>query len=130
MLRLLFVQHVYLHADVLPASGVVAPSPSAAQLPPYCSLSAPSFLWGDVEGIDFVQRISLAYDVVVHWRRNLFLAPFGRVGKAFVQELARLFSAYVEGGALECIAIKAAMVMCSLLLQRPHRSAGSRDFFC
>ena len=92
-----FICPACMSVDVLPTSGVVAPSPLAAQLPPYCSLSAPSFLWGDVEGTDFVQQISSAYDVVVHWRPNLFLVPFGRVGKAFVQELARLFTAYGEG---------------------------------
>ena len=115
-------------ADVLSTNGVATPSSSAVQLPSYCVLSAPSFMWSDVEGADFVQQISSAYDTVVHWKRNLFLVPFGKVGKAFVQELARLFTAYGEGGALECIAIKAAMVMCSLLLQRPHRSAKARDF--
>ena len=73
-----FICPACMSADVLPTGGVVAPSPSVAQLPPYCGLSAPSFLWGDVEDTDFVQRISSAYDVVVHWRRNLFLAPFGR----------------------------------------------------
>ena len=99
----------------LSTNGVATPSSSAVQLPSYCILSAPSFMWSDVEGADFVQRISSAYDTVVHWKRNLFLVPFGKVGKAFVQELARLFTAYGEGGALECIAIKAAMVMCSLL---------------
>ena len=83
---------------------------------------------GSLPVVDLVQRISLAYDIVVHWRRNLFLAPFGKVGKAFVQELARLFTVYGEGGPLECITIKAAMVMCSLLLQRPHRSAKTQDF--
>ena len=123
-----FICPVCISADVLSTSGAVTPDSSAAQLPSYCDLSAPSFMWGDVEGIDFVQQISSAYDVIVHWRRNLFLVPFGIVGKAFVQELARLFTAYGEGGALECIAIKAAMVMCSLLLQKPHRSAKTRDF--
>ena len=73
-------------------------------------------------------QISLAYDDVVHWRCNLFLVPFEKVGKAFVLELARLFTAYGEGGVMECIAIKVALVMCSLLLQRPHRSAKTRDF--
>ena len=114
-------------ADVLSTSGAAA-SPFAAQLPPFRSMSEPSFMWGNMEGTDFVQQISLAYDTVVHWRRNLLLVPFGKVGRAFVQELARLFTAYGEGGAMEYIAIKAAMVMCSLLLQRPHRSAKTRDF--
>ena len=100
---------------------------SAAQLPPFSVMSDPSFMWNDTHGADFVQQISSAYDVAVHWRRNLFLVPFGRVGKVFVVELAKLFTAYGEGGALECIALKAAMVLCSLLLQMPFRAAKTRD---
>ena len=114
-------------ADVLSTSGAAAP-PSAAQLPPFRAMSEPSFMWSDTKGTDFVQQISLAYDAVVHWQCNLFLVPFGKVGRAFVQELARLFTAYGEGDPMECIATKAAMVMCSLLLQRPHRSAKTHDF--
>lgn len=68
------------------------------------------------EGIDFVQQISLAYDVVVHWPHNLFLVPFGKVGKAFVLELARLFTVYGKGGTMKCIAIKAAMAFGYVLL--------------
>ena len=58
---------------------------------------------------------------------NLFLVPFGKVGKTFVGKLAKLLTAYGEGGALECIALKAAMVLCSLLLQRPFRAAKTWD---
>jgi len=65
---------------------------------------------------------------VVHWRSNLFLVPWGKVGKDFVQELARLISAYGEGSALESIAIKAAMILCTLLLQRPYKLASTADF--
>ena len=35
-----------------------------------------------------------AYDEVVHWKRNLFMVPFGRLAKGFVQELSRLFRSY------------------------------------
>ena len=107
----------------------VEPVPSvAAQLPQFLSMSSPSFEWNEVDGEVFVQEISSAYNILVHWRCNLFVVPFGRVGKAFVQELARLHAAYGEGSSLECIAIKAAMVMCALLLQKLHRSAKSKDF--
>jgi len=58
----------------------------------------------------------------------MFLVPQGEVGKEFVQELARLIMAYGEGSALECIAIKAAMIQCTLLLQRFYRSASTSDF--
>ena len=33
----------------------------------------------------------MAYDEVVHWKKNVFVVFFGRVGKEFVQELSRLF---------------------------------------
>ena len=88
-------------------------------------MSAPSFVWGELDGAVFVQQVSSAYDVVEHCHRNLFLVPFGKVGKVFVKELAKMFTAYGEDGAMECVALRAAMVMCSLLLQKPHRSAKS-----
>ena len=93
------------------ADGVdcTAPSPVVA-LPPYVELPVASFHW----------KVSTAYDEVVHWQRNLFLVPYGRVGRDFVHELAKLFLSYGKVGPLEVIAIKATMLMCALLLQKPH----------
>ena len=94
-----------------------AAAETAVQLPPYTPLSV-VFSWNEhLDGVTFGQRVSNAYDEVVHWRSNLFLVPQGKIGKEFVQELARLISAYGEGSALESIAIKAAMILCTLLLQ-------------
>ena len=45
----------------------------------------------------------------------------------FTSELARLFRAYGEGSGLEPIALKAAMVMPALLLQKPHSSSKARE---
>ena len=50
------------------------------------------------------------------------------MGCKFVKELAVLFRSYGEGSALECIALKAAMLCCTLLLQRPYSNASSKDF--
>ena len=84
--------------------------------------------WTDtLDGGVFVQKVSDAYEEIVHWRRNVFLVPYGKVGREFVQELAWMISAYGDGGAFDCVAIKAAMVMCSLFLQRPHCSVTSAD---
>ena len=73
-----------------------------------------------MQGADFIQAISAAYDEVVHWRHNLFLSPSGKTGKQFTFELAKLFGAYGEGSALESIALKASVVIPALLLQKPH----------
>ena len=71
--------------------------------------------------------MNIAYDEVVHWKRNLFVVPFGKAGKEFVQELTRLFHCCGEKSALECIALKATMLFYTLLLQKPHVSASSKD---
>ena len=77
----------------------------------------------EVEGELFVKEITVAYDVIEHQHRNLFVVPFQKVGKTFVQELARLFAAQEDSSSFECIPLKAARVMCALLLQKPHKSA-------
>ena len=65
------------------------------------------------------------YDVVVQWKRNIFLVPSGKVGKAFVSEITRLVRGYAEATALEGIALKAVVVI--LLLQKPHARSKSCD---
>ena len=44
-----------------------------------------------------------------------------------VNELTTLFNSYDTASSMECIALKAAMVMSALLLQRPHRDSKSHD---
>ena len=63
----------------------------------------------------------------MHWRRNLFKVPSGKAGKAFVRELTRLFQAYADGSSLESVALKAAMVMPALLLQKPHPRSKAKE---
>ena len=67
--------------------------------------------------------IDHAYAETVHWRRNLFKIPSGRVGKAFVSEMGHLFRAYAQNSLLEQIALKCVMTMPALLLQKPPRFA-------
>ena len=44
-----------------------------------------------------------------------------------MRELAHLFSEYGEGSAMEVVTIKAAMVLPSLLLQKPYAKSKARD---
>ena len=64
---------------------------------------------------------------MVHWRRNIFKIPSGKQGKAFVQEMASLFLSYAEASTREKIALKAAMVMPALILQKPFKTSKSKD---
>ena len=85
------------------------------------------FLWGSLDGDEFKRKIEEIYEVVVCWKRNLFLIPSGHSGKAFVDEVARLFKCYAECDALESIALKACMVMQTLMLQKPRRQSKAKE---
>ena len=97
------------------------------RLPPHPTLPTPNFMWGNIDGETFTNAICSAYTEIAHWRRNIFKVPSGRAGKAFVSELARLFRDYAEETMLEGIALKAAMTMPALLLQKPHQHSKSKD---
>ena len=75
-----------------------------------------------MDGEEVEQKITKAYEEVVHWHRNLFKIPSGKQGKTFVSEMAGLFQSYADGSAM-----KAAMVLLDLLLQKPHLTSKTKD---
>ena len=114
-------------APASPSVSILSSSIQSDSLPPFTQSCSPCFKWGDIDGASYRNAINDAYSEVVHWRRNVFKVPSGRVGKLFVCELACLFLAYAEGTTLESIALTAAMTMPSLLLQKPHRSSKVKE---
>ena len=83
-------------------------------------------MWGSSDTTTFTNS---AYDEVVHWKLNLFEVPFGKVGKSksFVSELAKLFKALASRSAMESIAVKAAIVLSILLLQKPSSTSKAKE---
>ena len=98
-------------------------------LPPFSPSNAPNFMWGpsSISGSAFCKQIHHAYSSIVHWQHNLFLVPYSSAGSHFVTELAKLYESFGSASAMECIALKAAMVLPALLLQKPHMRSKSRD---
>ena len=86
-----------------------------------------NFVWGDVDGATFSSLLDQVYNEIVHWRRNIFPLPTGGGGKMFVCELSRLFNAYYPGSSLEGIALKAAMSLPILILQKPFSKSKASD---
>ena len=103
------------------------PSPTMRALPSFKPMSFEESTWQDLTGHEFSVAIDDAYSQIVHWRKNLFKVPSGASGKRFVAELARLFEAFAMESALEAFAIKAAMTMPALILQKPHAKSKTRD---
>ena len=75
------------------------------------------------------EKINQAYESIVHWRHNLFLVPYGNAGSHFITELAKFCKSFSSASAVECIriALKAAMVLLALLLQKPHMGSKSHE---
>ena len=96
------------------------------QIPPPSVTCPPNFTWREKDGDTFTALLDKAYEETVHWRRNVFELPRGRIGSAFVRELSWLIEAYNDDTVLESITMKAVMVMPALLLQRPYPSQKPR----
>ena len=96
-------------------------------LPSFEPLPEPDYHWSDLAGPEFSKAIDDAYSQIVHWKPNLYRVPSGSSGKKFVSELARLFQAFADASALETIALKAAMTLPALVLQKPHAKSKVRE---
>ena len=55
------------------------------------------------------------------------MIPYGKQGKLFIKDLTYLFHLYSEDSAMECIALKVALVFPILVLQKPHRRSKVKD---
>ena len=74
-------------------------------------MSTPSFVWGEVDGEPIFHSGTCYYDEVIHWQKSLFRLPSGKSGRAFVSKLCHIFHAYATGSALECVAMKAIVIV-------------------
>ena len=86
------------------------------------------FVWcSGLTSSEFLARLNTAYSEVVHWKQNLFTIPYCSAGHSVIKDLSSLFRAYCDSTALETVALKAAMVLPPLLLQRPHCRSTNHD---
>ena len=67
------------------------------------------------------------YNTVVHWRKSLFLLPSGPTGKRFIEEMTRLINSWTFRSEQDTVAVKALMVLPTLLLQKASFTSKSKD---
>ena len=97
------------------------------ELPRFVPTADPVFTWGDLDSEQFIDMLNAAHAEAVHWKLNCFKVPYGDTGKSFVLEMARLFEAFATRSSLESVALKAAVLMPILLLQKPARNSKAKD---
>ena len=71
--------------------------------------------------------MDLVYEEIVTWKRNLFLVPYGKIGRRFIHELARFYQAFADATVFESIAMKICVILPHLLLQKPHQKSRAKE---
>ena len=58
---------------------------------PFCNRVSQSDLvkWGKINGVDITVSMNVINEVV-YWHKNVFLVPYGKIGKDFIDELTLL----------------------------------------
>ena len=77
--------------------------------------------------MDLQQVVSSTYEKVIKWKRNVFMLPSGKTGKEYIDECTHLILEWVNDSPLQSIAIKALMIMPSLLLQKCSKNSKAQD---
>ena len=68
--------------------------------------------------MELQQPISSTYEEAIKWKRNLLMLPSKKASEKYLDEFTRSILEWVNYRQLQSIAIKALMVMPSLLLQK------------
>lgn len=83
--------------------------------------------WGNISHESFCNIINGVYDEIVHFRRNIFNVPSGRAGKSFIEELTFWLKQFNSNSELSAVALKAFMVLPTLILQKPSAKSKSKE---
>ena len=83
--------------------------------------------WGNISYQSLSNDINNIYDEIVHFRKNIFNIPSGRAGKMFIDELTFWLKQLNYILELNSIALKAFMVLPSLILQKPSSTSKSKE---
>ena len=102
------------------------------EVPEYKHLLFPSSVfWGqDPEGRPITVNVSTiddAYDEIVKWRKNTFLVPYGKIGREFIDKFTEHINDWNNGSPLQHIALKAAIVLLAVGLQKPSQKSKAKD---
>ena len=71
--------------------------------------------------------IENAYDEISKWRKNTFLVPFRKTGKEFIDIWKELTNKWKNGSEMGFIALKVAIVLLALRIQKPGAKSKLKD---
>ena len=91
----------------------------------------PIVSWGiNSDGHDITVSVSVisdAYNEITSWRKNTFLVPYGKTGRDFIDQLTKHINDWNNGTTMQHIALKAAIVLLALALQKPSQKSKAKE---
>ena len=84
--------------------------------------------WANIDGIEnIIAKITDIHQELTKWKKNSFLVPRGKIGKAFLAELNRMFQLFNNKTVYEPIALHLVQIFIPLMLQKPSAKSKNRD---
>ena len=101
-------------------------------LPNYKAINAPSTFVCGQHGDGRTITVSLstidnAYNEISKWRGNTFLVPYGKVGREFIDKMTQHINDWNNGSKMQPIALKAAIVLLAVGLQKRSQKSKDKD---
>ena len=101
-------------------------------LPKYTSVNKPSTLaWGRGKDGNIIYitdtTILEAYEEITTWKKNVFLVPYGKIGRDFIDQITLHINEWNNNTDNQHIALKAAIVLLAACLQKPSIKSKAKD---
>ena len=74
-----------------------------------------------------LSTIDNACNEISKWQKNTFLVPYGKVGREFIDKMAENINDWNNGSKMQPIALKAAIVLLAVGLQKPSQKSKAKD---
>ena len=105
---------------------------ASTRLPEYNTVDTPATIeWGKYEDGAPIRiqtsSITTAYNEIISWRKNVFLVPYGKIGRDFIDQLAMLINQWNNKSEKQHIALKAVFVLLAVGLQKPGQKSKAKD---
>ena len=71
--------------------------------------------------------ITDAYNEIVTWRKNVFLVPYGKIGREFIDQVTLHINEWNSSSDNQHISLKAAFVLLDVALQKPSPKSKTKD---
>ena len=101
-------------------------------LPEYNSVYKPSKIkWGEQSDGNAIiissSTIIDAYNGIVTWRKNVFLGPYGKIGRDFIDQVTLHINDWNSDSENQHVSLKAACVLIAVSLQKPSPKSKTKD---